>query len=122
MALHPFVHVSALELHALSRYPSNRQNDRQKHQQTTVCLRCACAPRHNKLKCHCSASIPSIPEFYIFFRWMGLRLGNGISSFFFEGWSMTGHPNFSEKIFLLLVTARPDSQFLCTCVYFCHIL
>ena len=50
MALYPFVHVSALELHALSRYPSNRQNDRQKHQQTTVCLRCACAPRHkNKL-------------------------------------------------------------------------
>jgi len=50
MALYPFVHVSALELHALSRYPGNRQNDRQKHQQTTVCLRCTCAPRHkNKL-------------------------------------------------------------------------
>jgi len=47
MALYPFVHVSALELHALSRYPGNRQNDRQKHQQTTVCLGCACAPRHN---------------------------------------------------------------------------
>ena len=29
MALYPFVHVSALELHALSRYPGNRQNDRQ---------------------------------------------------------------------------------------------
>jgi len=28
MALYPFVHVSALELHALSRYPRNRQNDR----------------------------------------------------------------------------------------------
>ena len=47
MALYPFVHVSALELHTLSRYPGNRQNDRQKHQQTSVCLRCACAPRHN---------------------------------------------------------------------------
>jgi len=49
MALYPFVHVSALELHALSHYPSNRQNetDRQKHQQTTVCLHCACA-RHKK--------------------------------------------------------------------------
>jgi len=50
MALYPFVHVSALELHALSRYPGNRQNDRmtgrQKHQQTTVCLHCACTPRH----------------------------------------------------------------------------
>jgi len=35
MALYPFVNVSALELHALSRYPGNRQNermtDRQKH-------------------------------------------------------------------------------------------
>ena len=59
--------VSALELHVLSRYPGNRQNDRQndrmtdrmtewqtewqndrqKHQQTTICLCCACAPRHN---------------------------------------------------------------------------
>ena len=30
MALYPFsVHVSALELHALSHYPGNRQNDRQ---------------------------------------------------------------------------------------------
>ena len=28
MALYPFVHVSALELHALSHYPGNRQNDR----------------------------------------------------------------------------------------------
>jgi len=28
MALYPFVHVSALKLHALSRYPGNRQNDR----------------------------------------------------------------------------------------------
>ena len=27
MALYPFVHVSALELYALSRYPGNRQND-----------------------------------------------------------------------------------------------
>ena len=50
MALYPFVHVPALELHALSRYPGNRQNDRQtehQHQQTTVCLHYACAPRHN---------------------------------------------------------------------------
>jgi len=29
MALYPFMHVSALELHMLSRYPRNRQNDRQ---------------------------------------------------------------------------------------------
>jgi len=29
MALYPFVHVSALEYHALSHYPGNRQNDRQ---------------------------------------------------------------------------------------------
>ena len=29
MALYTFVHVSALELHALSCYPGNRQNDRQ---------------------------------------------------------------------------------------------
>ena len=51
MALYPFVHVSALELHALSHYPGYRQNDRQtEHQQTTVCLHCACAPRH---KIHC---------------------------------------------------------------------
>ena len=28
MTLYPFVHVSALELHALSHYPGNRQNDR----------------------------------------------------------------------------------------------
>ena len=28
MALYPFVHVSALELHTLSRYPGNRQTDR----------------------------------------------------------------------------------------------
>jgi len=47
MALYPFVHVPALELHALSRYPGNRENDRQKHQQTTVCLHSVCAPRHS---------------------------------------------------------------------------
>jgi len=47
MTLYPFVHVSALELHALSRYPGNRQNDRQKHKQTAVCLHCTCALRHN---------------------------------------------------------------------------
>ena len=35
----PICAVSALELHALSRYPGNRQNDRQKHQQTTVRMR-----------------------------------------------------------------------------------
>jgi len=29
MALYPFLHASALELHVLSRYPGNRQNDRQ---------------------------------------------------------------------------------------------
>ena len=28
MAFYPFVHVSALELYTLSRYPGNRQNDR----------------------------------------------------------------------------------------------
>jgi len=37
MGLYPFVHVSALELHALSHYPSNRQNDRQTETPTNYC-------------------------------------------------------------------------------------
>jgi len=32
--LYPFVHVSVLELHALSHYPGNRQNDRQTDRNT----------------------------------------------------------------------------------------
>ena len=38
MALYPFVHVSALEFHALSRYPGNRQNDRQTETPTNYCM------------------------------------------------------------------------------------
>ena len=38
MALYPFVHVLALEFHALSRYPGNRQNDRQTETPTNYCM------------------------------------------------------------------------------------
>ena len=48
----PICAVSVLELHALSRYPGN--NRMTEHQQTTVCLRCACAPRHNYHFRHCA--------------------------------------------------------------------
>ena len=41
----PICAVSALELHALSRYPGNRQNDRMTDRNTDSC--CACVPRHN---------------------------------------------------------------------------
>jgi len=50
MALYPFLHASALELHVLSRYPGNRQNDRQTETPTEYAIE-ACVARYSR-HCH----------------------------------------------------------------------
>ena len=72
MALYPFVHVSALELHALSHYPGNRQNDRQTETPTDYCMPSLCMHTgHNEG----SFNQPGLPHLQFEVIWCAVAMG-----------------------------------------------
>ena len=73
MALYPFVHVSALELHALSRYPGNRQNDRMTDRNTNRLPYAFTAHAHRGITVYYSYTQPHSQAVWEKRKWPGIH-------------------------------------------------
>ena len=94
--LNPRKHGFVPLLCMLSHYPGNKQNaDRPKHQQTTIWLRCACAPRHNNYN-DFSALLTGVDALVQIVGWIASLWNNGTTSK--ENWACLAVYQASETL------------------------